>query len=151
VRFNSYLLLLTPPTLPTIEPSQLPKVLLFKPLVKRLAGAATPTATQQEDDDNPDDYQLPRAGGGDGFNSFRDNNRALALPSQLTRGNNKAARQHKINADLDPAYIVQGPRNRRLRVHFTSATFNRCFAIALIKLTVSLKLLELLLEPCNYR
>jgi hypothetical protein len=43
VRFNSYLLLLTPPTLPIIKHSQLLKVLLFKPLVNRLAGAATST------------------------------------------------------------------------------------------------------------
>ena len=80
VRFNSYLSPLTPPTSPTIKPSQSPKVLLLKPLVNRLAGAATPTAPQQEDDDDPDDHQLPRAGGGDGFDGF-DNDGALAPPS----------------------------------------------------------------------
>ena len=45
VRFDSYLSLSTPPTLPIIKPSQSLKVLPFKPLVNRLAGAATPTRT----------------------------------------------------------------------------------------------------------
>jgi hypothetical protein len=44
VRFNSYLLLLTPPTLLIIKLLQLLKVLLFKPLINRLAGARTLTA-----------------------------------------------------------------------------------------------------------
>ena len=59
VRFDSYLLLLTSPTLPIIKRSQLLKVLLFKPLVNCLASAATLTTPQQEDNDDLDDHQLP--------------------------------------------------------------------------------------------
>jgi hypothetical protein len=151
VRFDSYSLPSTPPTSPTIEPSQSLKVLPFKPLVNRLAGAAAPTAPQQEDDDDLDDHQLPRAGGGDGFDGFEDDDGAPTPPPQPTRGNNKAARRREINADLNPAHIVQGPRNRRPRVHFTSTTFDRCFAMALIKPTVGSKLSELPPEPRNYR
>ena len=99
VRFDSYLSPSTPPTSPTIEPSQSPKVLPFKPLVNRLAGAATLTAPQHEDDNDLDDHQLPRADGGDGYDGMEHNAGAPAPPAQLTRGNNKAARRPRINAD----------------------------------------------------
>jgi hypothetical protein len=56
------------------------------------------------------------------------------------RGNNRATRRQEINADLNENNIVNGPRERRPRAYFTSTTFDRCFAMALIKPTVSSKL-----------
>ncbi|KAG9377765.1 rve domain containing protein [Pyrenophora tritici-repentis] len=93
--------------------------------------------------------KLPRADGGDGFDGFEDDDEAPPAPP--TRGNNKAARRHEINADLNPAHIIHGPRNRRARAFFTSSTFDRCFAMALVKPTLGSKLSELPPEPRNYR
>jgi hypothetical protein len=50
-----------------------------------------------------------------------------------------APRRRDINADLDEAHITQGPR-LRARAYFSSATFYRCFAMALLKPTVGSKL-----------
>ncbi|KAI0616088.1 Pol-like protein, partial [Pyrenophora tritici-repentis] len=126
-------------------------VLPFKPLINRLADAATtpPAPPQDGDGGDLDNHQLPRADGGDGFDGFEDDDEAPPAPP--TRGNNKAARRHEINADLNPAHIIHGPRNRRARAFFTSSTFDRCFAMALVKPTLGSKLSELPPEPRNYR
>ncbi|KAI1509284.1 Reverse transcriptase domain protein [Pyrenophora tritici-repentis] len=151
VRFDSYDSPSTPPLSPIIGPSPSPKVLPFKPLINRLADAATtpPAPPQDGDGGDLDNHQLPRADGGDGFDGFEDDDEAPPAPP--TRGNNKAARRHEINADLNPAHIIHGPRNRRARAFFTSSTFDRCFAMALVKPTLGSKLSELPPEPRNYR
>ncbi|KAG9389227.1 rve domain containing protein [Pyrenophora tritici-repentis] len=151
VRFDSYDSPSTPPLSPIIGPSPSPKVLPFKPLINRLADAATtpPAPPQDGDGGDLDNHQLPRADGGDGFDGFEDDDEAPPAPP--TRGNNKAARRHEINADLNPAHIIHGPRNRRARAFFISSTFDRCFAMALVKPTLGSKLSELPPEPRNYR
>jgi hypothetical protein len=99
------------------------------------------------------DLQLPRAGSGDDFDGLSDDDDRAApppLPVAPTRGDNVAPRRRDINADLDEAYIIQGPR-LRVRAYFSSATFNRCFAMALIKPTVGSKLSDLPPEPRNWK
>jgi hypothetical protein len=91
------------------------------------------------DANNDNDPPLPEVGRGPEFNSFEDTR-------PPTQGNNRAPYQHEINADLDLANILLG---RCTRAYFTSITFDCCFALALIKPTVGLKLLSLPLEPRN--
>ncbi|KAI1590867.1 rve multi-domain protein, partial [Pyrenophora tritici-repentis] len=83
VRFDSYDSPSTPPLSPIIGPSPSPKVLPFKPLINRLADAATtpPAPPQDGDGGDLDNHQLPRADGGDGFDGFEDDDEAPQPPS----------------------------------------------------------------------
>jgi hypothetical protein len=104
-----------------------------------------------------DTFQLPEAGGGQGFDGFDENApetpQTPALQDELpaTRGNNRAPRQQEINTDLNRNNVVDGPHERRPRAYFTTTTFDRCFAMALIKPTVGSKLSSLPPEPRNYK
>ena len=73
--------------------------------------------------------------------------------TQTTRGNNRAARHTKIDADLRQENVVHTRRQRRLPERFSGVTFvmARCFATAIMKPTVGSKLSDLPPEPRNYR
>jgi hypothetical protein len=131
-------------------------------ILRDIAQAATPPPSMVEDayDDehlDGDSFQLPEAGGGQDFDGLDENApetpQAPALQDELpaTRGNNRAPRRQEINADLNENNVVNGPRERRPRAYFTSTTFDRCFAMALIKPTVGSKLSSLPPEPRNYK
>jgi hypothetical protein len=114
--------------------------LVIHPIEQLSTPPPSPSYSDSEDDSGSD-FQLPRAYRGDNFDGL--------LPP--TRGNNETLRRHEINADLNAAHIIDGQRLRRARAHFTSVTFDRCFAMALIKPVVGSKLSELPPEPRNYR
>jgi hypothetical protein len=160
VKFDQYGTTAPPPS------TNLPEALLparaIAPILRDMAQAATPPASMVEDayDDehlDGDAFQLPEAGGGQGFDGLDENApetpQAPALQDALlaTRGNNRAPRRQEINADLNENNVVNGPRERRPRAYFTSTTFDRCFAMALIKPTVGSKLSSLPPEPRNYK
>lgn len=151
VKFDKYVddyHTLTPPTAPTIAPTNPP----LAPLVERLQIVSQPSIQQPQteqngildnsDDDN--DHILPQPGLPQEFDGLPDD-----LP--ITQGNNTAARRQEIDGNLNIANILDNKRTRRPRVYFTSDTFDRCFAMALIKPTVGSKLSELPPEPRNWK
>ena len=121
--------------------------------MRRADSRAPPPPTEQEiaEDEahDGDAFQLPEAGGGHDFDGLQHE----PDPLPPTRGNNRAPRRQEISADIDKAQIIEGKRTRQktgARAYFTSTTFNCCLALALIKLTVGLKLSSLPLELRNY-
>jgi hypothetical protein len=129
------------------------------PIVREMRQASSqaplpPTVEEVAEDEahDGDAFQLPEAGGGHGFDGLQPE--PDPDPLRPTRGNNRAPRRQEISADMNKAHIIEGKRTRRqvgARAHFTSTTFNRCLALALIKPTVGLKLSSLPPEPRNYR
>jgi hypothetical protein len=135
----------TPPS-----PTSTPLTGRIQPLVDRMKQELQPIRGGEDVDDTEDPI-LPNAGGAqDNFDGFEQRNNDddddddddddAQLPAQLppTRGNNVAERRGEINADLNPNYIIDGPRLRRPRVLFTSRTFTHCFAMALVRPTTKL-------------
>jgi hypothetical protein len=129
------------------------------PIVREMRRASSrapspPTVEEVAEDDayDGDAFQLPEAGGGHGFDGLQPEPDPDYL--QPTRGNNRAPCRQEISADIKKAQIIEGKRTRQnagARAHFTSTTFDRCLALALIKPTVGLKLSSLPPEPRNYR
>jgi hypothetical protein len=150
VKFNGYGAQLATPN-PIQTPPSSPLVAPIAPLLRQMTDAAGPLP--QAGGSDPDDFQLPRVSGGDDFDGLSDDDDGAAPPPPPvapTRGNNVAPCRHDINADLDEAHIIQGLR-LRVRAHFSSATFDRCFAMALIKPTFGSKLSDLPPEPRNWK
>jgi hypothetical protein len=150
-----------PPPLTTLPEALLPAQAIV-PILRDMAQAATSPSSMVEDtyDDkhlDGDAFQLPEAGGGQGFDGFDENApetpQTPAPQDELpaTRGNNRAPRRQEINADLNRNNVVDGPREQRPRAYFTTTTFDCCFAMALIKPTVSSNLSSLPPEPRNYK
>jgi hypothetical protein len=160
VKFDQYGTTASPP-LPTLPEALLPAQAIV-PILRNMAQVATSPSSMVEDayDDKPLDgnaFQLPEAGGSQGFDGFDENApetpQTPAPTDELpaTRGNNQAPRQQEINADLNRNNVVDGPRERRPRAYFTTTPFDRCFAMALIEPTVGSKLSSLPPEPRNYK
>jgi hypothetical protein len=132
---------LPPPQSPPQSPPSHPRIGRFQPLLERLSIVEQP-APEGEDDDPA----LPQAGNSDDFDGFEEPHVNTPEP---TRSNNVAPRREDINADFSERHIIHGPRTRRARVNFSSATFDYCFAMALVRLTT--KLADLPPEPRNYK
>jgi hypothetical protein len=118
---------LLPPHSPPQSPPSHPRIGRFQPLLERLSIVEQP-APEGEDDDPA----LPQAGNSDDFDGFEEPHVNTPEP---TRSNNVAPRREDINADFSERHIIHGPRTRRARVNFSSATFDYCFAMALVRLT----------------
>jgi hypothetical protein len=152
VKFNSYSASPSSPQITPPTPPESPKLAPIAPIAPIFRHMAAPAQAPQEargddDSDDEDNFQLPRAGGGDDFDGLHNDN---ALPeAPPTRGNNQTPRRREINADFDEVHIIHGPRLQRLQPFFTLATFDKCFAMALIKPTVGSKLSDLPPEPRN--
>ena len=150
VKFDSYgaaAPLPSTPHSPSSTPPTSPKIAPVAPLIRDMARTAPATLPTPggDDDSELEDFQLPRTGGGDDFDGLL---RPLSPP---TRGNNYAPRRLEINADFNPLNIIEGRRNRNARAYFTSATFDRCLAMALVKPTIGSKLSSLPPEPRNWK
>ncbi|KAF1936650.1 hypothetical protein EJ02DRAFT_479745 [Clathrospora elynae] len=129
VKFDKYGAVQSTPDLST--PPSKPCIGCLQPLINRITEAPQ-LALGGEDED----LVLPEVGhAGDNFDGFVDDNPVEVAP---TRGNNVAPRRHEIHADFDQANIMEGPRNRRARAHFTTPTFSYCFAMAIIRPTARL-------------
>jgi hypothetical protein len=137
-------------TMHTTPPPSNPLTGRFQPLVDCMKQGLHP---HPGGEDEAEDLILPEAGNAqDNFNGF-EQHEDHAPPPEIdqapTRGHNVAERRCEINADLNPAHIIDGPRERRPRVLFTSPTFTYCFAMALVKPTT--KLADMAPEPRNFK
>lgn len=110
------------------------------PIIHQLQPPADPGG----EDEEPNDLELPQIG-------TLDENDLEEMDLIPTRGGNVAPRRHEINTDLNLSNIIEEGRRRVARVLFSTPTFDRCFALALLKPTVGSKLSELPPEPRNWR